>query len=302
MSVLIVTYNHECFIAQALDGVLMQETTFRYEVVIGEDGSVDRTREIVLSYQERFPDRIRLMLQPYNTGGRQNLVSILGVCRGEYVAILEGDDYWTDKLQLQLQVELLQANPKAFICGARAQIWKQGENAPSEITPSENSVILSKFGARELFEGLWWFRTCTKMFPRHVLLAAPIHFLEADWAGTMWCIAHTNFGQVCFLDRVVGVYREHAGGSWSSQPYYQKVSKDVRTLFDLIPVFTGSDRAFLKTLMLHRMSELICLKETTPGIILKCAHLVAIRNPPAWRLVAESVGVGLRRMLGIGAT
>lgn len=110
VSVWMITYNHEKFIAQAIDSVIMQKTNFDYEIVIGEDCSTDRTREIVLEYKAKHPDKFKLLLQEKNVGMMQNFIVTLKTCNGKYIALLEGDDYWTDPLKLQKQVDFLQAN------------------------------------------------------------------------------------------------------------------------------------------------------------------------------------------------
>src|SRR5918998_6653247 len=97
VSVLVTTYNHEKFIAQAIDSILAQKVTFDYEIVIGEDGSTDTTRDIVLTFRRRYPKRIRLLLPQRNLGFYGNIIfeQALEACRGQYIALLEGDDYWT---------------------------------------------------------------------------------------------------------------------------------------------------------------------------------------------------------------
>lgn len=106
------TYNHEKYIAQAIESALMQDTNFDYEIVIGEDCSTDRTREIVTGLQKKYPSKFRLLLHEKNLGMIPNFVQTLNACSGEYIAILEGDDYWTDPLKLQRQVDFLEANPE----------------------------------------------------------------------------------------------------------------------------------------------------------------------------------------------
>jgi glycosyltransferase involved in cell wall biosynthesis len=120
VSVSLLAYNHGSFIAQALDSILSQQVNFDYEIVIGEDCSQDNTREIVLSYQKNNPDKIRIFLskKPLNDrkSGRLNLVRNLKACRGEYVALLDGDDYWSSPFKLQKQVDFLDSHPKYAIC------------------------------------------------------------------------------------------------------------------------------------------------------------------------------------------
>ena len=124
VSVSIITYNHERFIAQAIDSALMQRTNFDYEILIGEDDSSDGTREIVELYKQKHPEKIRLFLNDrkdviYIDGkptGRWNLVNNLQHARGEYVAWLEGDDYWTSPQKLQRQVDFMESHRDCALC------------------------------------------------------------------------------------------------------------------------------------------------------------------------------------------
>src|SRR5918994_3606750 len=102
VSALIITYDHERYIADAIDGALRQETNFDYEIVISEDCSTDETRAIVREYAADHP-RIRARYSPRNLGAAQNFVHGYRACRGEYIAVLEGDDYWTSPKKLQKQ-------------------------------------------------------------------------------------------------------------------------------------------------------------------------------------------------------
>ncbi len=112
VSVNMVTYNHEPFIAQAIEGVLMQETDFPFELVIGEDCSTDRTRDIVLEYQERYPDIIRVITSETNVGGLENCLRVERACCGKYIAYCDGDDYWHHVGKLQKQVDFLESHPE----------------------------------------------------------------------------------------------------------------------------------------------------------------------------------------------
>ena len=111
VSVAMITYNHENYISQAIQGVLNQQTAFPYELVVGEDCSLDNTRQIVLDFQQRFPHRMRAITSPRNVGGHQNVLRVQQACRGKYIAVCEGDDYWHNPQKLQIQVNFLEANP-----------------------------------------------------------------------------------------------------------------------------------------------------------------------------------------------
>jgi glycosyltransferase involved in cell wall biosynthesis len=109
-----ITYNHAPYIVQAIEGVLKQRTDFLFELVIGEDCSIDGTREIVFEYQRRHPNTIRVITSDKNVGGRENNYRNIKACRGKYIAFCEGDDYWHSPDKLQKQVDYLESHPE---CG-----------------------------------------------------------------------------------------------------------------------------------------------------------------------------------------
>ncbi len=108
VSTLMATYNHERFVGEAIRGVLMQKSTFPFELIIGEDCSTDQTRQIVLDYQKRFPHIVRVVTSEQNVGGYENTRRLLQASRGKYIAFCEGDDFWHRDDKLQMQVELLE--------------------------------------------------------------------------------------------------------------------------------------------------------------------------------------------------
>jgi glycosyltransferase involved in cell wall biosynthesis len=138
VSVLMITYNQEQYLEQAVASVLAQRTEFAFEIVLGEDRSTDATRAIAFDLQERHPDRVRVLFSKANVGFQRNARRVLTACRGEYVAILEGDDYWSDPDKLQRQVDLLRSHPHVGVCmsrgdrmdaaGVRERFWDRGEN------------------------------------------------------------------------------------------------------------------------------------------------------------------------------
>jgi glycosyltransferase involved in cell wall biosynthesis len=115
ISVCMVTYNHEKWISQAIEGVLMQITKFRIELVIGDDCSKDRTKEIINTYYKKYPEIIRPYFNKENYGLSVNFSQLLNCCNGDYIAICEGDDFWTDRDKLQKQVEFLDSNPEFIL-------------------------------------------------------------------------------------------------------------------------------------------------------------------------------------------
>lgn len=118
------TYQHGSYIEECIQGVLMQKTDFPFEFIIGEDYSSDGTREIVFEYAKKYPDIIRVITADYNVGSKANGRRCINAARGKYMAICEGDDYWTDPLKLQKQVDFLEKNPKFGLIYTKAKVFK----------------------------------------------------------------------------------------------------------------------------------------------------------------------------------
>lgn len=119
VSICCITYNHEKFIRQALEGFVTQKTNFRYEVLVHDDASVDKTAQIIKEYEEKFPDIIKPIYQKenqYRNGGRIVARFVFPKAQGKYIAFCEGDDFWTDSNKLQMQIDALEANPDCSIC------------------------------------------------------------------------------------------------------------------------------------------------------------------------------------------
>lgn len=140
VSVKTITYNHEKYIAQCIEGIMMQKTNFSFEYIIGEDCSTDNTMKIIQEYAAKYPDVIRIISSEKNVGAAENDHRTDLVCQGKYVAFCEGDDFWTDPNKLQKQVDFLEANPdygmihSSFSCLSNDKliehVWKN-KNMPN---------------------------------------------------------------------------------------------------------------------------------------------------------------------------
>jgi len=137
LSVCIITYNHKTYISQAIEGALMQKTNFDFELVIGEDCSIDGTQEIVFEYAKKYPDIIKVITSDKNVGAISNFIRTLNACQGKYIAICEGDDYWTDPYKLQKQVDFLEANPKYGLVSSDVNLIDENGQA----LPDNNMVL-----------------------------------------------------------------------------------------------------------------------------------------------------------------
>ena len=119
------TYNHGKYIRECIESILMQKTDFQFEYIIGEDFSTDGTREIVFEYAEKYPDIIRVLTADRNLGMKGNGQRCIDACRGKYIAICEGDDYWTDPYKLQKQVDYMESHPECAVCATEGMILNQ---------------------------------------------------------------------------------------------------------------------------------------------------------------------------------
>lgn len=134
VSVCMTTYNHERYLTEAIESVLAQQTSFGVELVLGEDCSTDGTAAICRDYAARFPGRVRLVTGECNVGWRANYRRTFDACQGKYVAYCDGDDWWCDPLKLQMQVDLMEADPGCGMCYTRAENFYQisGRTTPDE--------------------------------------------------------------------------------------------------------------------------------------------------------------------------
>lgn len=136
VSVIVLTYNHEKYIRQALDSILMQKVDFRYEILVGDDASTDQTAGILKAYQRQYPDVIKLQLREKNLGATANAYELFYMADGEYISSCEGDDYWVDSNKLQKQVDFLDANPQYIGCAHKCEIVDEnGVSATKQVLP-----------------------------------------------------------------------------------------------------------------------------------------------------------------------
>src|ERR1051325_3878074 len=219
VSVLITTYNQENLITQTVDSVLMQIVDFDYEIVIGEDASSDRTREIVMELARQYPEKIRVLLRDpevanreRHLAGKMNFLQALQSCRGEYVAVLDGDDYFTSPHKLQKQVDFLNAHPECIICfhNVRAVYEEAGKEAEN-LLPDDQAEIT------DIEQLLWgnFIPSCSIMYRRLPLVQIPDWFLTTKIGDWPLNILKAQYGKIGYLNEVMAAYRVHTAGAWS---------------------------------------------------------------------------------------
>jgi glycosyltransferase involved in cell wall biosynthesis len=213
LSICLITYNHEKYISKALDSILMQKVNFSYEIVIGEDCSKDNTRGILLEYQARHPEKIRLLLREKNMGLMNNFIDTYKSCRGKYIATMDGDDYWVSPDKLQKQVDFLDQHLDFAICFHPVFVFYEEENhKPGVIwpnAPKEVSTIKDLLEDNFIPTAAAVFRNgLFGEFPEGIQL-----LLMEDWPLH---VLNAQHGRIGCLNEIMGAYRVHSGGMWSS--------------------------------------------------------------------------------------
>lgn len=212
VSICCLAYNHELYIRQCLGGFLMQKCNFKFEVLIHDDASIDKTASIIKEYQTEYPDLIIPIYQTenqYSKGVKPTFAFNLPRIKGKYIALCEGDDYWTDPLKLQKQVDFLEANPDYSFCAHNVQICSSNSNYVDpdlEDCTLNTQDLLTKYLHN-------FIPTCSIL-----LNFEKINYVTPSWLTEMpfgdWplLIHQSKSGNGYFMSEVMGVYRKHSLG------------------------------------------------------------------------------------------
>lgn len=225
VSVVVSTYNHSEYIAECLEGILMQQTSFPFEIILGEDESNDGTHEICKTYAEKHPEKIRLFLRSRkdviyingNPTGRYNFIESLKACTGKYVALCEGDDYWTDPLKLQKQVGFMEANPGYGICFHEAAInWIEKKEVleiqlNSQFPWNRMSIGKDIYDISDVLNGPFM-ATASVLYRNPHIKNFPNWFYKAASGDITLYAIIIGDQKIKFINEVMCVYRRHLGG------------------------------------------------------------------------------------------
>jgi glycosyltransferase involved in cell wall biosynthesis len=207
ISVVMITYGHEKFIREAIEGVLMQKVDFDLELVIADDNSPDNTEQVVLDIASSHPNGkwIKYTKHKKNKGMMPNFIWTLEQCKGKYIAMCDGDDYWTDPNKLQKQVDFLDANPDMTLCAHNACIFEN--NTVRRASVVEQFTILTK---KELISHNP-IMTASVVF-RNNLIDIPKWLSESPFGDYALYFLAIMKGRIGILPDYMCVYRKHDGG------------------------------------------------------------------------------------------
>jgi glycosyltransferase involved in cell wall biosynthesis len=246
ISVLMITYNHAPFIRQALDSVFAQTTDFSYEVVIGDDASTDGTGTILAEYAGNYPERIRLLSRTANLGMNANFAATLEACQGEYVALLEGDDYWIGSKKLMQQAEFLDGHPECVSCFHNVMVFSDDASVPVAGYHAQKDGrqlmcapdLPARFSQSDLLKRNF-IPTCSVMFRRSSAGQLPRWFKKLHLGDHPLHILCTEHGLAAYLPEVMGAYRLHGSSVWSSKSQLHRMSRALEMYAELDRHFQG---------------------------------------------------------------
>lgn len=219
-----ITYNQEHYLREAVESVLAQQTAFDFELVIGEDCSTDRTREVALEFQRTYPNVVRVLPNTERLGLTRNFERTLGACRGEYVALLDGDDFWTNPHKLQRQVEVLDNQPDISVVFHPVKIVP--ESAPQRTRLFPAGLRPQRTSIQDVLHGHYT-HTASVMVrsPRLARLPAWLHEVYVhDWPFVLLCARR---GDIYCIPDTMATYRPTGTGIWSSLSYMERAKHDM---------------------------------------------------------------------------
>lgn len=235
VSVLITTYNLEKYIRETLESVFQQKTNFKYEILIGDDGSCDNTVQIIKKYQERFPERIRLFImdrepnKKYNKIERvsRSRVNLLRNARGKYFIFLDGDDFYTDELKLQKQVDMLEQDEYKQCVACAHNVWMYwSDEKKYPINRSKRIKVIS--GKKYWKNGMYVYHT---IMYRNVFLNEVLKDEVRDYFDDNMILFYMfQYGNIVYIPDVMSVYRQVDSSSWNTT---DDVERQIINLIDL---------------------------------------------------------------------
>ena len=238
VSICCMTYNHAAFVRQCLDGFMMQKCSFNFEVLIHDDASTDGTQDIIREYEMKYPDVIKPIYQKenqYSKGIDPGLKYNAPRAKGKYIALCEGDDYWTDPYKLQKQVDFLESHPDYVMCSHKYQIYEQESNEYVNILPEIENEKGDDFFLTDLIVGKWLVQPLCMMCRKSALEDKRLERYKY-MIDTVFIYNLLTQGKAFCLSDTMGVYRVQNRGIWSGKSLNEKIFmqlKAVKSICDI---------------------------------------------------------------------
>jgi len=224
VSVLMLVYEHQEFVAQAISSVVSQRCEFSYELIVINDHSSDKSAEICRKFADNYPDLIRFIDNKSNVGMHESFARLWAASSATLIAFCEGDDYWVDDYKLQKQVDSFDEHEEWTLCGAKAQIIELSDTNEWLVSGDLQPRVPQKAYSFEQLIGSYNFHFSTVM-----LRKSSVRFPQ--WFKTVYCVDRPIYllaaqgGKAGYLNEVVSAYRIHGAGNWSSISSLRKASE-----------------------------------------------------------------------------
>jgi glycosyltransferase involved in cell wall biosynthesis len=246
VSICCITYNHANYISDALNGFLMQETTFPFEIIVHDDASNDGTQDVIKRYEAKYPKIFKCIFQEENqfSKGVRGIAARFAFphAKGKYLALCEGDDYWTDRFKLQKQVDFMESNPDYSICFHRVSFlydndWSLFRTNKSNLNQPISTSIVDICRSNYIYTTSCLIRNWRGgKLPDWIKSVLPF-----DWP---YFVLISQMGRIMFLPETMAVYRIHSNGIWGGNSLTYKWSQEIEMLNKLNAYLNRDDCHF----------------------------------------------------------
>lgn len=257
LTILSITYNHGPYIAETIEGFLMQKTNFDFDIVIGVDLSTDNTLEVCLSYQKKYPGKIKVLAREKNLGMMGNLIDTISHCHGKYIAFCEGDDFWTDPQKLQMQVDFLEQHPDYALCAHDVECLSGTKRYRNNQVAVQQDADLQYMLRRGNYTPT--LSVVYRNFPDMIPFLEK--FRDAPFADYLMRISNAEHGKIHYMKKRMAVYRAHSGGMWSGLSMEQGLFKHLHFLEMVHDRVPESYRDDLKIQIIGWLERVVRVKE-----------------------------------------
>lgn len=218
VSVQCMAYNHEPYIRECLEGFVMQKTNFRFEAIVHDDASTDGTADIIREYAEKYPDIIKPIFETENQYSKHDgsIERIMNeACIGKYIALCEGDDYWTDRYKLQKQVDFMEGHPDCSVCAHNSLVYNTNANHLRAFVTKH--LQKEDYDLASFLQMGWFTATQSLLYRSDALpkLNPPQQFMQGDYYLLLRLLLKEN-SYLHYSNEVMGIYRD---GGWASSNY-----------------------------------------------------------------------------------
>lgn len=244
VSICILTYNHASYIAQTLDSMLSQKTAFRYEILIHDDASTDGTDKIIKEYADRHPEIIKPLFEEENQFSKSEIKNISGIynfprAQGRYIAMCEGDDYWTDDTKLQQQVNYMEEHPNCTLCFHSAVRINKGVLGSGMMRPYIGSRIVKP---EDIIAKKTGYPTASLLMRADLMKQLPEFYMKAPIGDIPMQLTMAAGGYGYYIDKPMCAYRYFTQGSWTrdmftGDDYKEKQDKYLKQMLEMYDAF-----------------------------------------------------------------